>query len=241
MRVLIACEFSGIVRDAFAARGHDAWSCDLLPSERPGQHVQRDVEQMLWDEEDGFDLMIAHPPCTHLAVSGARYFKEKRADGRQQAALEFVKMLMNAPIDKICVENPVSIISTQIRKPDQIIQPWQFGHPESKTTCLWLKNLSPLAPTKIVEPELALAPNGEVYRDNGGKTYSPTHYFSGRGMPNVAQTAMFEDARQAQRRRWANQTASRQNKLTPSPDIWKIRSRTYAGIAEAMAAQWGGK
>ena len=119
MRILIACEFSGIVREAFKAKGHEnVWSCDLLPTEIPGQHIQDDVLNHL---DDGWDMMIAHPPCTHLAVSGARYFKEKQADGRQQAALEFVKKLMEAPINKICIENPVSIISTQIRKPDQII------------------------------------------------------------------------------------------------------------------------
>ena len=149
MRVLIACEFSGSVREAFKAKGHEnVWSCDLLPTEIPGQHIQDDVLNHL---DDGWDMMIAHPPCTHLAVSGARYFKEKQADGRQQAALQFVKKLMEASINKICIENPVSIISTQIRKPDQIIQPWQFGHGETKATCLWLKNLPLLVPTKIVD------------------------------------------------------------------------------------------
>jgi len=148
MKILVACEFSGIVRDAFIRAGHDAISCDLLPSESDfGKHYQGDVFDIL---DDGFDLMIAHPPCTDLAVSGARHFKEKIADGRQQRALEFVKKLMDAPIEKICIENPISVISSKIRKPDQIIQPWMFGHGETKATCLWLKNLPKLMPTNIV-------------------------------------------------------------------------------------------
>jgi len=145
MRVLVACEFSGTVRDAFAARGHDAWSCDILPTEKPGQHYQRDVLEVLGH---GWDLMIAHPPCTHLAVSGAAFFKRKEREQRE--ALEFVRKLLDAPIPRICLENPVSVISTRIRKPDQIIQPWQFGHETTKTTCLWLKGLPPLVPTNVV-------------------------------------------------------------------------------------------
>jgi len=148
MRVLIACEFSGIVRDAFAKRGHDAWSCDLLDSERPGKHI-------IWDAvasaHDGFwhwELIVAFPPCTHLAVSGARWFKEK--NGEQAEAVEFVRQLLNAPCERIALENPIGVISTKIRKPDQIIQPWQFGHGETKATCLWLKNLPKLVPTNIV-------------------------------------------------------------------------------------------
>ena len=181
MRVLIACEFSGIVRDAFIARGHDAMSCDLLPTERPGPHYQGDVRDIIGD---GWDMMIAHPPCTHLAVSGARWFKDKQKE--QQAALEFVRFLLDAPISRIALENPVSIISTKIRKPDQIIQPWQFGHGETKKTCLWLKNLPLLRPTKIV---------------------------SGR-----------------ENRIW---------KMPPSPTRGYERSRTFQGIADAMAEQWG--
>lgn len=181
MRVLVACEFSGIVRDAFAARGHDSWSCDLLQSERPGRHIQGDVLAAL---NDGWDLMIAHPPCTHLAVSGARWFKGKQDS--QIKALEFVRALLDAPISCIALENPVSIISSRIRKPDQIIQPWQFGHPETKATCLWLKGLPKLVPTDIV---------------------------SGR--------------------------AHRIHKMPPSPNRGRERSRTYPGIAEAMAEQWG--
>ena len=131
MKILIACEFSATVRDAFAARGHDAWSCDILPTEKPGKHYQCDVREIL---DQGWDLMIAHPPCTHLAVSGARWFKDKLKE--QAEALEFVQTLMDAPIGKIAIENPISIISTRIRKPDQIIQPWWFGHGEMKSTCL---------------------------------------------------------------------------------------------------------
>jgi site-specific DNA-cytosine methylase len=192
MRVLIACEYSGRVRDAFLSRGHDAMSCDLLPTEIEGPHYQGPVEDVL---QDGWDLMIAHPPCTHLAVSGARHFAAKRADGRQQAALAFVQMLMDSPIEKWCIENPVSIISSQIRKPDQIIQPWQFGHPESKKTCLWLENLPSLATTDLLP-----LPSSGV---------------------------------------WLNQTPSGQNKLPPSPDRWKERSRTFQGVADAMSQQWG--
>lgn len=190
MKILIACEYSGTVRDAFIAEGHDAISCDLLPADRPGPHYQGNVLDIL---DDGFDLMIAHPPCTHLAVSGARWFKDKQEE--QAEALNFVRLLLAAPIDKIALENPISIISSRIRKPNQIIQPWQFGHPESKSTCLWLKNLPKLVPTDVLEKPA-----------NG---------------------------------RWNNQTPSGQNKLGPSEDRWKIRSATYQGIANAMAAQWG--
>lgn len=182
MKVLVACEYSGVVRDAFIRAGHYAASCDLLPSESNiGDHYKCDVLTLL---DHGWDLMIAHPPCTHLAVSGARWFKEKQKE--QKEALEFVKILMDAPIEKIALENPVSIISSHIRKPDQIIQPWQFGHGETKATCLWLKNLPKLQPTDIVE---------------------------GR--------------------------EQRVHKMAPGPDRWKERSRTFKGIAEAMAQQWG--
>lgn len=146
MRVLVACEFSGIVRDAFRKRGHDAYSCDRLPSEIPGPHYECDIKGMLAQR---WDLMIAHPPCTHLAVSGARWFKDKRKE--QAEAMDFVRHLLNAPIPLICIENPIGIISTAIRKPEQIIQPWMFGHGEVKATCLWLKNLPKLVPTNIVE------------------------------------------------------------------------------------------
>lgn len=134
MKVLVACEFSGIVREAFAARGHNAWSCDLLPSEKLGLHFQRDMRKFSQAYLSGFDLVIAHPPCTHLASSGARWWKDKQDE--QRRALDFVRWLMELPVKRIAIENPVSIISTAIRKPDQIIQPWQFGHGETKTTCL---------------------------------------------------------------------------------------------------------
>lgn len=183
MRVLVACEYSGVVRDAFRARGHDAWSCDLLPSEAdPTFHIEGDVLPLL---DGGWDLLVAHPPCTDLAVSGARWFPEKRADGRQQRSLEFVRALLDAPIPRIALENPVSIISSVIRKPDQVIQPWMFGHGETKATCLWLKGLPPLVPTDVV---------------------------AGR--------------------------EQRVHRMPPGPDRWKERSRTFPGIAAAMADQW---
>ena len=145
MRVLVACEYSGTVRDAFLAAGHDAMSCDLLPTDAPGPHWQGDVRDVLgWD----WDLMIAHPPCTHLAVSGARWFKDKQVE--QAQALDFVRLLLDAPIPRIALENPVSIISSRIRKPDQIIQPCEHGHEATKTTCLWLKGLPLLKPSNIV-------------------------------------------------------------------------------------------
>lgn len=145
MKILIACEYSGIVRDAFLEKGHDAISCDILPTDSTGPHYQGNVMDII---DNGWDLMIAHPPCTHLAVSGARWFKDKQVE--QIESLNFVKILLGAPINKIALENPVSIISSKIRKPDQIIQPWMFGHGETKATCLWLKNLPLLKPTNIV-------------------------------------------------------------------------------------------
>lgn len=181
MRVLVACEYSGAVRDAFLSAGHDAMSCDLLPTDVAGPHYQGDVRDVLGD---GWDLMIAHPPCTHLAVSGARWFKDKQAE--QAEALAFVRLLMDAPIKRWAIENPVSVISSRIRKPDQVIQPWQFGHGETKATCLWLRGLPKLTPTNIV---------------------------AGR--------------------------EARVHRMPPGPDRWKERSRTFLGIAAAMAAQWG--
>lgn len=182
MRVLVACEFSGVVRRAFAALGHDAWSCDIDPAEDEDfKHLQMDVREVL---DDGWDLMIAHPPCTYLAVSGARWFKDRRQE--QEDALAFVRLLLDAPIEKIALENPVSVISSRIRKPDQIIQPWQFGHGETKKTCLWLKNLPKLEPTDVVD--------GRV---------------------------------------------NRIHRMPPGKNRGKERSRTYDGIAAAMAAQWG--
>jgi len=213
VNILVACEYSGIVRSAFAALGHNAWSCDLLPTEIPGQHYQGDVRDLL---KEKWDLMIAHPPCTHLAVSGARYFYRKQAE--QAEALEFVRSLMNAPIEHIAVENPISIISSRIRKPDQIIQPWQFGEDASKKTCLWLKGLPVLKSTTIIEPRVVCC--GLVIES--GDKY---------GCPNC-------NGEKVAQPRWANQCDSGQNKLTPSPDRWKERSRTFQGIANAMAAQW---
>lgn len=212
MRVLVACEFSGIVRDAFRKRGHAAMSCDWLPSERPGPHLVGDVLKQLGDS---WDMMIAFPPCTHLAVSGARYFARKRKE--QAEALGFVRALLGAPIPKIALENPVGVISTAIRKPDQIIQPYLFGHDASKATCLWLKGLPPLNPTRYVDPVWSCGCRATAEWRKGkcatcGKAIQP---------------------------RWGNQTASGQNRLGPSPDRWKLRSRTYQGIADAMALQWG--
>lgn len=184
MRVLIACEYSATVRDAFRARGHDAWSCDLLPTEGdPTWHHEGSVFDII---DNGWDLMIAHPPCTDLSVSGARHFVAKITDGRQQAALDFVQRLMDADIQCIAIENPISVISSKIRKPDQIVQPWMFGHGETKATCLWLKSLPKLVPTDVVEGREA-----------------------------------------------------RIHKMPPGPNRWKERSRTFNGIAEAMADQWG--
>jgi len=180
MKVLIACEFSGIVRDAFAARGHDAWSCDILPTEREGQHLQCDAREVL---SDGWDLMIAHPPCTHLAVSGAAWFHKKQNE--QAEALNFVRCLLAAPIERIALENPVSVISSRIRKPDQIIQPWQFGHEISKTTCLWLKNLPRLKPTNIVgRGVFRTSPSGRRYPEwcwntGGGSGHKRSVFFTG--------------------------------------------------------------
>jgi hypothetical protein len=158
MKVLVACEYSGRVREAFKAKGHDAWSCDLLPTEIPGNHHQGDILEII---NDGWDLMVAHPPCTHLAVSGAAHFAKKIASGEQQAALDFVSALLNAPIHRIALENPISVISSKIRKPDQIIQPYDFGNDASKRTCLWLKNLPLLRSTKYVEPRIVITPSGK--------------------------------------------------------------------------------
>lgn len=193
MRVLVACEYSGRVRDAFLRNGHDAMSCDLLPTEIDGPHYQGSVLDVLGD---GWDLMICHPPCTHLAVSGARHFAEKKASGVQDEALEFVRVLLNAPIHKIALENPVSIISSHIRPADQTIQPWMFGHGEVKATCLWLKNLPKLVPTHT----------GDLLGPEPPKERVP-----------------------------------RVHLMPPGPNRWKERSRTFTGIAQAMADQWGPK
>lgn len=180
MKVLVACEYSGRVRDAFIAAGHDAISCDLLPTEQPGPHYQGDVFDLIGKRH--FDLMVCHPPCTHLAVSGARHFARKRESGEQQAALDFVGRLLSAPIERIALENPVSIISSHFRKPDQIIQPWQFGHGETKATCLWLKNLPPLVPTKIVDGREArvhrMPPSADRWKERS-RTFEGVAYAMG--------------------------------------------------------------
>jgi hypothetical protein len=191
MKVLIACEYSGTVRDAFRALGHDAMSCDLLPTEREGPHYQGSVLDILGD---GWDLMIAHPPCTHLAVSGAAHFAKKRASGVQDEALDFVRLLLNAPIPKIALENPVSIISSRIRKPDQIIHPWQFGHETTKATCLWLKGLPLLVPTQIVS-------KGERQVYASGKSSPIWHAKSGGGS-GKARSMTFQGMADAMAAQW---------------------------------------
>lgn len=209
MRVLVACEFSGTVRDAFAALGHDAWSCDLLPSETPGNHIVGDVRDVL---TQGWDLMIAHPPCTYLTVSAEWAYGDgpyhqqvkpqtlvgaARRKAREEAA-EFFLALWNAPIERVAIENPIGCMSSRLRRPDQVIQPHQFGHDASKATCLWLRGLNKLTATAHVAPRMV----------NG-------------------------------RPRWSNQTDSGQNRLSPAADRWAMRSLTYPGIAAAMAQQWG--
>ena len=187
MKVLIACEYSGRVRDAFIGGGHEAMSCDLLPTDAPGPHYQGSLFDVI---DYPWDMLIAHPPCTHLAVSGSRHFDTKRMDGRQQSAVAFFMQIVrrSSHIRRVAIENPVCVMSSLWRKPDQVIQPWMFGHGETKATCLWLKNLPKLRPTDVV------------------------------------------DGREA-----------RIHKMPPSADRWKLRSETYAGIAQAMADQWGGE
>jgi hypothetical protein len=188
MKILVACEFSGIVREAFAKRGHDAWSCDLLDTEIPGQHYTGDVRDLLYGcNAQHWDLIIAHPPCTHLAVSGARWFKDRQVEQKKAINffLDFTYFIYGDPL-KVCIENPIGIMSTRYCKPTQIIQPWMFGHGETKATCLWLHNLPKLLPTNIVD----------------GREQRIHH-------------------------------------MPPSPDRGKERSRTYQGIADAMAEQWG--
>ena len=192
MKILIGCEYSGAVRDAFISLGHDAMSCDFLPTESPGPHYQGNVFDIIGN---GWDIGIFHPPCTYMASSGLHWNKkDPTRQKKTEESLEFVRMLLGCGIRHIALENPIGCISTRIRKPNQIIQPWQFGHPESKATCLWLENLPPLVPTNVLSKPI------------GG--------------------------------RWENQTPSGQNNLGPSKDRWKIRSRTYKGIADAMARQW---
>lgn len=195
MRILVACESSGTVRDAFIAKGHEAVSCDILPSEVGGPHIQGDVLEVI---DQDWDMMIAHPPCTYLSSSGMHWTTRGLRDPElTEDALAFVRKLLDADIEKVAVENPVGAISTRIRKPDQYIHPYQFGDDASKKTGLWLKGLPCLIPTNYIEPRMV-----------GGKP------------------------------RWSNQTDSGQNRLGPSQDRWKQRSKTYQGIALAMANQW---
>jgi hypothetical protein len=202
VRILIGCETSGMVREVFRARGHEVWSCDLLPSEDISPwHIQGDVRDAIADSQ--WDMLIVHPECTYICGSGLHWNDRGRGWEKTDAALGFVRWLLNLPIPKIALENPVGLISTRVKKATQYIQPWQFGHDASKKTGLWLKGLPPLEPTEIVP---------------------------GREVLSVGKLV----------RRWANQTDSGQNKLAPSPNRWKERSRTYRGIAEAMAGQWGG-
>ena len=193
MKVLVACEFSGTVRDAFTKLGHDAWSCDLEPSDSPGNHYQGNVLSIL---NEGWDLMIAHPPCTHFA----RHFAKKIADGRQQEGIDFFMALANSNIPKYAIENPIGIMSTRFRKPDQIVNPWEYGHSVTKATCLWLKNLPKLVPTNVVD-------KGDVWVAKSGKRMSQWYYDSS---------------------------------CLPPKEREKMRNKTFQGIADAMAQQWGG-
>jgi len=196
MKVLVACEHSGTVRDAFRALGHDAISCDLLPTDTPGPHYQGDVNDIL---SHRWDMVLAFPPCTHLAVSGAKHFEAKRADGRQQEGIDFFMLFTRLDCPRVVIENPVGIMSTHYRKPHQIIQPWQFGDPFTKTTCLWLKGLQKLVPTNVVE-------KGERHVTKSGKSL-PKWYNDALSLP-LAQRAI-------------------------------VRNKTFQGIANAMAQQWG--
>lgn len=173
MKILIACEYSGTVRDAFIARGHDAMSCDLLPTEAPGPHYEGDVRDILGN---GWDLIIAHPPCDYLCVSGMHWTTRGLRDPQlTEDALAFVQLLLDAPIPRIAIENPVGVISTRIRKPDQIIQPYQFGHDASKKTCLWLNDLPLLQPTKFVEPRIVKGkPRWSNQTDSGQNRLPPS-------------------------------------------------------------------
>lgn len=254
MRVLVACEYSGTVRDAFIAMGHEAISCDLLPTEKPGPHIQGDVLPQLGG---GWDLMICHPPCTYLSVSGMHWTTRGLRDPKlTEDALDFVRLLMEAPIPRIALENPISVISSRIRKPDQIVQPWWFGDDASKKTCLWLKGL----PKLQVNINSVICPNGwskvmsaadMVECEGCGEPFCPecnAHYADCECIGPTEDDVTTKEVdgvlfgtrkAPAPKMRWGNQTPSGQNKLGPSPDRWKERSRTYPGIAAAMAAQWG--
>lgn len=256
LRVLVACEYSGRVRDAFTRRGHYAMSCDLLPTDSPGEHYQGDVFDII---DMGWDLMIAHPPCTYLSVSGMHWTTRGLRDPKlTEDALEFVQRLMDAPIARKAIENPVSVISSRIRKPDQIIQPWWFGSDASKKTCLWLQNLPPL---EIYYPDVI--PPAGWHRVMGahdmleceacGEPFCPEHneHYADCGCigphedeeevtyKTVDGVTFATRLNPPPKMIWGNQTPSGQNKLGPSDDRWKIRSETYPGVAEAIAEQWG--
>lgn len=229
MRVLVGCEYSGRVRDAFLALGHDAMSCDTLPSDAPGPHYQGDVRDVL---NDGWDLAIFHPPCTYLTGAAEWAYKDEQTKNIQpgtligaerrearEEAIAFVMLLANANIPRIAIENPVGVLSTRWRKPDQFIQPYEYGEDASKKTCLWLKGLPPLRPTKFVEPRLVCCGSVLPHHDKYG-------------CPNC-------NGEKVARPRWGNQTDSGQNKEPPAADRWKVRSTTWQGWADAMAAQWG--
>lgn len=237
MKVLVACEYSGVVRDAFIRKGHDATSCDILPSESDGSHYQGNVSDIIGDD---WDMLIAHPPCTYLTLAsvwalkdpdydkypGVGYHQKVKAStltGRMrrlalEQAINFVRMLMLSGIDRIAIENPMSMISTRIRKPDQVIHPYMFGHDASKSTCLWLKNLPKLVPTKMIEPAYYVCCGKRI------GLYQPCPHCNGskKKLP-----------------RWSNQTPRGQDKTCPSDTRSKDRSKTYQGIADAMAEQWG--
>lgn len=254
MRVLVGCEFSGVVREAFIARGHQAWSCDLLPAaDGSAYHIQDDVRQALRLK---WDLAIFHPPCTYLCASGMHWTTRGKRDPQLTTdALAFVRMLLDAPIPKIALENPIGAISTQIRPPEQIVQPWQFGEDASKTTCLWLKNLPLLRPTAIMPPlqweVVRFAADMPCCACCGEEPWCEEHqqHFGECSCIGPTQDGIIYKERSgilfgtrvspAPRMIWGNQTPSGQNKLGPSADRWALRSQTYAGLAAAMAAAWG--
>lgn len=231
MRILVACEFSGVVRDAFITQGHDAVSCDLLPSERLGPHIQEDV---LLHLEDGWDMMIAFPSCTYLCSSGLHWNKRRpERAALTEEALVFVRQLLDAPIPRIALENPVGCISTRIRKPNQTVQPWMFGHDASKGTCLWLKGLPLLTPTlNMKRPAWIPCP------DECGDYLCQRHQLHTADCPCPELDDWVARGDDPYYKYYANQTPSGQNKLGPSPTRWMERSRTYEGIARAMSEQW---
>ena len=256
MRILVACEFSGVVRRAFREKGHDAWSCDLLSSEDSSEfHIKGDVLNIL---EDGWDMIIAHPPCTYLSVSGMHWTTRGLRDPKlTEDALDFVKKFLNASAEKIALENPISIISSRIRKPDQIIHPWMFGHNASKKTCLWLKNLNPLKinPSQIIPPQgwenVVFSSDMDFCPHCCEEPFCKIHNAHYVTCPCIGPTEedvfyrnidgiMFATRNLNKPKPvWANQTPSGQNKLGPSSNRWKLRSKTFKGIADAMADQWG--